>query len=225
MSVQKSWFITAGVSLNQSTVEISRLNRYPVTNQRRTYRNELAPRLAILKKLTSYLSLLASVSKGFSPPTTSEVLPSTGVISTELEAEQGWNYEVTARYGLFKNKLYLEATGFYFKLNDALVQRRDLSGADYFVNAGDVKQKGAEFHAQYIYSPLLGNFINYLMIRGDYTYNHFRYGSFLKGADDFSGKTVPSVPSNTISVLADLQLKNGAYVNVTYYDASKNLSE
>jgi len=34
-------------------------------------------------------------------------------------------------YNLFHNTLRLEATAFYFKLNKALVQRRDLSGADF----------------------------------------------------------------------------------------------
>jgi len=43
--------------------------------------------------ITNALSLKATLSRGFSPPTIAELLPSTGVISTELEAEYGWNYE------------------------------------------------------------------------------------------------------------------------------------
>src|SRR5262249_52878770 len=54
-----------------------------------------------------------------------------------------------------------------------------------------------------------------------YTYNHFRYGSFIKGSDDFSGKTVPSVPASTISLLGDLYLNSGIYSNITYYATSK----
>jgi glutamate synthase domain-containing protein 2 len=52
---------------------------------------------------------------------------------------------MTIGYELLKNKLLLEATGFYFKLNNALVQRRDLSGADYFVNVEKV-QRCQAFH-------------------------------------------------------------------------------
>jgi iron complex outermembrane receptor protein len=221
VDIDQKWFITGGISLNKTNVSIRRLSAYPTVKQNRSYQNELAPRIAILRKLNKDLSFLVSLSKGFSPPTTAEVLPSTGVISTDLEAEYGWNYEATVRYSLFKRKLQLEATGFYFKLKDALVQRRDISGADYFVNAGDVKQKGIELNADYTYTPFNNKTIDYLLIQAAYSYNHFRYGSFVKGVDDFSGKTVPSVPGNTFSLLTDLQLKNGFYSNATYYAASK----
>ena len=140
----------------------------------------LPPRLALLRKITNNFSVLASLSKGFSPPTTAEVLPSTGVISTNLEAEHGWNYEMTLRHFFFRRSLQLELTGFYFKLNDALVQRRDLSGADFFVNAGDVQQKGVELHADYTYAPTNRKIIDYVSIQGAYSYNHFRYGDFKK---------------------------------------------
>lgn len=217
--LKESWFINAGISLNKTKVQFSRLSRYPVLKQTRTYQNELAPRLSLKKNLTNDLSLKTTISRGFSPPTVAELLPSTGIISTELEAEYGWNYELTASYRLFKNKLTLEATGFYFKLKNALVQRRDLSGADFFVNAGDVRQKGIEITSDLFISNRKG-VIDYYRINAAYAYNHFRYGSFIKGSDNFSEKTVPSVPSNTFSVLGDIQLKNGIYSNTTFYIAS-----
>lgn len=219
IAFNESWFINTGISLNKTKVQFSRLSRYPVLNQTRTYQNELAPRLSLKKNLTNDLSFKTTISRGFSPPTVAELLPSTGIISTELEAEYGWNYELTASYRLFKNKLSLEATGFYFKLNNALVQRRDISGADYFVNAGNIRQKGMEFTSNFFTSTKSGP-VDYYQITSAYTYHHFRYGSFIKGNDDFSGKTIPSVPSNTFSVLGDIQLKNGIYSNTTLYIAS-----
>jgi len=220
LNLHDNWIATAGVSINKSKVGFKRLSVYPVTNQKRTYQNELAPRFSLLHKFGDDLSLLATVSTGFSPPTVAELLPSTGTISTDLEAEKGINYEMTARYHLRHLKLYFEVTAFYFKLNDALVQRRDLSGADYFTNAGDIKEKGVELHADYTYSPI-GKFIDNFTIQADYTYNHFRYGSFIKGANDFSGKEVPSVPGNTFSAMGDILLKNGIYLNSTFYTASR----
>lgn len=215
------WFIQGGVSINRTHVEFQRLSVYPVLAQERNYKNELAPRLAVVRKIGNDLSLAASVSRGFSPPTIAELLPSTGAISTDLEAEEGWNYEFTARHSLFHRALNLEATAFYFKLNNALVQRKDASNADYFINAGDVKQKGIELHGDYSYVPRGSRCIDILSLRADYTYSHFRYGSFIKGTDNFSGKQVPSVPSSSISLLADLSLKNGFYTNLTYYGAAK----
>jgi len=220
VSLNKKWFINTGISLNKTKVNFRRLNQYPVLKQSRRYKNELAPRISLKKLFTNDFSVKATVSRGFSPPTVGELLPSTGVISTELEAEYGWNYELTLANRFFHNRLDIDVTAFYFKLNNALVQRRDLSGADFFVNAGDVQQKGIEIHTDYLISNSTSKFLDYCQFRVDYTYNHFRYGSFRKGADDFSSKTVPSVPANTLSALADVQLKNGAYSNITYYSAS-----
>ena len=198
-TLNKKWFINSGISLNKTKVNFSRLNQYPVLKQSRSYKNELAPRISLKKLFTNDFSVKATVSRGFSPPTVGELLPSTGVISTELEAEYGWNYELTLANRFFHNRLDIDVTAFYFKLNNALVQRRDLSGADFFVNAGDVQQKGIEIHTDYLISNSTSKFLDYCQFRVDYTYNHFRYGSFIKGADDFSGKTVPSIPANTLS--------------------------
>lgn len=213
------WHFLAGASINRTKLEITRLSRYPVTQQSRTYRNELAPKFSLLKNFDEKIIFVATISKGFSPPTIAEVLPSTGVISTDLEAEQGWNYEATMRSSFFKNKLNLELTGFYFQLNDALVQRRDAGGADFFVNAGDIQQKGVEFHADYR-QFITSNFFRSISARTDVTLNHFRYGSFIKGSDDFSGNELPSVPSTVFTLLTELQFNYGIYLNASYYAAS-----
>ena len=220
ISIKDSWIITAGVSMNKLKVDFTRLNNYPVLQQGRTYKNELSPRLAVQKKFKNNSAVFASVSKGFSPPTIAELLPSTGVISTFLEAESGTNYELGGKISLLKGKLHLEATGFYFKLNNALVTRKDSSNADYYVNAGNTKQKGIEISADYsvsFKSALLDN----ISVKSAYTLNDFKYGDFKKGKTDFSGKKLPSVPNNTLSVLADLQFKKNIYLNSTYYYATK----
>jgi iron complex outermembrane receptor protein len=114
----------------------------------------------------------------------------------------------------------VEATGYYFKLNNALVSRKDSSNADYFVNAGNTKQKGIEISADYSTS-FNSAILEYLTLKTAYTLNDFKYGDFKKGASDFSGKLLPSVPKNTIAILADLQFKQGIYFNSTYYYADK----
>ncbi|MGF2413055.1 TonB-dependent receptor [Ferruginibacter sp.] len=219
INFKDSWIITAGASINKSKVEFSRLNSYPVQQQSRTYKNKLSPRLAVQKKLNNN-ALFVSVSKGFSPPTIAELLPSTGVISTFLNAEEGINYELGGRVSLFKNKLHLEATGFYFKLNNALVTRKDSSNADYYVNAGNTQQKGIEVSADYI-SFFHSTIIDYLILKTAYTFSNFKYGDFKKGTVNFSGKYLPGVPKHTIAAVADLQLKKGMYCSSTYYYAAK----
>jgi iron complex outermembrane receptor protein len=220
LAYHQQWFIIAGISMNRTKVGFTRLSDYPVITQKRTYRNEIAPRISFKKMITNLSWIKSSVSRGFSPPTISELLPSTGIISTNLEAEYGWNFELTAGTELMKRKLKLEATSFYFRLNNALVQRRDSSGADYFVNAGSIKQNGLEFSADFKSFSGKG-FISMYKINTALTLNNFHYGNFIKGSEDYSGKTVPSVPMNTFSLLVDLDFANNFYTNITYYISSK----
>jgi len=219
-SIDQNWFFTAGVSYNKSRLEFSRLTSYPVRKQLFSYKNEMAPRVSVLKKINDF-SILASISKGFSPPTVAELLPSTGIINTDLEAEHGWNYELTARQSFLKGMLNFEATGFYFNLNNALVLQRDAAGADYFSNAGKIHQKGLELTANYVYLPVRKQVFDYLLINTSYAFSHFRYGSYVKEKNDYSGKIVPSIPTHSVSLWSDILLVNGLYFKPSYYYASK----
>jgi iron complex outermembrane recepter protein len=102
LSFAKGWILTAGVSLNTSSVQFNRISVMPSFNYTTQYNNEWAPRLSVLKKLDPYVSFYALVSKGFSPPTVAELLPSTSVINTNLQAEKGISYELGVRSSLLK---------------------------------------------------------------------------------------------------------------------------
>lgn len=220
VSIKDTWIITAGISINRSKAGFARLNTYPVLKQERIYKNEWSPRIALQKKFSNRNTVFASVARGFSPPTIAELLPSTGVISTFLEAEQGINYELGTRSSLLQNKLQLEVSGFYFTLNHALVSRKDSSNADYFVNAGSTRQKGAEISTEY-----QGSFNTFLLkamnIKAAYTFSDFKYQQFKKADTDFSGRALPGVPQHTLSLLANLVFKHGMYMNANWYHASR----
>lgn len=219
ISIGDSWFVTAGASVNRAEVSFRRLSVYPVQVQDVTYKNEWSPRLAILKKIGSN-SVFASVTRGFSPPGISELLPSTGVITTNLQAEEGINYELGARVALPGNHLRLEATGFYFDLDHTLVTRKDASGADYFVNAGNSKQRGIECGADYTHS-FYHSFISYFLVQSSFALSDFTYGSYRKGATSYDGNHLPGVPARTLSVALDLQSASGCYINANWYSSAK----
>jgi iron complex outermembrane receptor protein len=220
-SWQQRWFLSTGVSISKTAVSFQRLNRYPVLLQKRTYRNEWAPRLSLKRRWGNHFSLTTTLARGFSPPTIAELLPSTGIISTGLEAEYGWSKELTATYkrNIRSHGWQLEITAFHFRLKNALVQRRDFSGADSFTNAGDVQQKGVETTVNYWYMPY-GSLLEAVQLKADLTLHYFRYGSFQQGTSNFSGNRVPAVPPQTLSLLVDVQLKKGWYSNITWYYSS-----
>jgi len=80
------WNITAGASINKSSITITRLSAPSFVPVNRKYNNEWAPRIALSKRIISNLWAYGSISKGFSPPTSQEILPSTSVISLGLNA-------------------------------------------------------------------------------------------------------------------------------------------
>ncbi len=218
-SYREKWFIHTGLGLNKTKVSIRRLSTMPVYTQLRTYQNEIAPRFAIRRKLSKEFSLLVSAARGFSPPTIAELLPSTGVISSQLEAEYGWNLECTAQYHPPKNRLRIDATAFHFLLRNALVQRRDSTGSDYFINAGSSRQKGLELSANFA-SSLPGALTESCLLNAAFTLHYFRYGNYIRGGEDYSGKMLPSVPQRTVSLLADVVYQKGFYSSLTCYSAS-----
>jgi iron complex outermembrane recepter protein len=222
----KGWVITVGASLTQNSISITRLGTLRAVTQKRKYTNEVAPRLALLKKVTETISLYSSVAKGFSPPTSAEVLPSTGIINTSLTAEQGWNYEGGIKANFFKNKLSVEVNSFFFGLHNTIVQRRDSSGADFFANAGATRQKGVEVFVKYAIATQSNKFIRNFNAWLSYTYSDFAYKDFKQLTNDYSGKQLPGVPKNMLVAGLDIILRAGAYVNLTYnYNGATPLND
>lgn len=212
-----NWDITAGASFNQFHVSDQRLSDPSLPLQQRTYSNELAPRLAISKKITANLWLYGSVAKGFSPPAIAEVLPPSRSISTSLNAEKGINYELGVKSNWLNNRLYIEVNAFYFRLQDAIVQRQQTNAANYYVNAGNTKQKGLETQLAYQLLPSNTPVLRQAKIWVSHTFNDFTYDDFKQLAADYSGKKMPSVAKNTVAAGLDIAFKTGFYTNITYY--------
>ena len=162
----KGWQASAGLSYNEAFIGIKRISVPGAPSRNKTFSNLFAPRVAVSKKITPEILLYASVSKGFSPPTVSEVLPSTGSINTDLQPENGISYETGVKSGFFNKRLYVEVIGFYFELHQAIVVRKDSSNADYYTNAGSTTQKGIESQLSYQLLPSAYGLINSARITG-----------------------------------------------------------
>jgi iron complex outermembrane receptor protein len=200
------------------TVAFQRFYPTPSPEQKRTFRNELAPRLAILKKL-HHLSLYSSIAKGFSPPATSELTPSGSAVNLGLNAEKGINYDMGIR-GTVLKRLYIDVNAFWFSLHNTIVQRRDIGGGDYFINAGATNQRGVETYISY---PLFAAFpaIKRGSVWLSHTWHHFHYKDFKQLDNDYSGNQLPAEPPHAISAGLDIAARNGLFGNVTYYYSDK----
>lgn len=217
ISFPKGWIATAGVSLTTAAVAFNRVSVVPAFVYKTTYNNELAPRVSILKKLGERLSVYGLVSKGFSPPTVAELLPSTSVINTSLQAEQGFNYEVGMKGSFFSNRLSFNVNSFYFRLQDAITRRSDAAGADYFVNAGSTRQQGLESVINYTMQQHPNRFINQVNLWFNHTYFYFHYNGFKQLNTDFSGNRLPGVAPHTVAAGLDVLVHGGFYTNITFF--------
>ena len=219
LELKNDWIVTAGASVNLLNVELRRLS-LPASDQKKNYNNVVAPRFAILKKLTPRLSAYGSVARGFSPPTSAELLPSTGSITGNLQAEKGWNTELGTRGNIFNGRLYFDFNAFYFRLQNTIAQRRDTTGGDYFVNAGSTDQNGTETYLSYRLADKTNRVFDNIKLWASHTWSNFHYKNFQKvttGTADYSGKRLPSVPKNYVAAGLDMITKAGAYANITYY--------
>jgi len=197
--------LTAGASVNFLRYEFNRL--FPESDQRSlAFASEFSPRIALLRKINKNVSAFASVSRGFSPPTLAEVRPSTEVFNSKLEAEAGINAEIGFRTSYAK--FNVDLTAYDFGLRNTIVIQRVEDGAEYFINAGETDQRGIELSAKWTPYPWIG-------LSSAYTYNHYRFDNYVKDGEDFSGRKLTGVPPVVFSIAADLQSRNGLYLNVT----------
>lgn len=213
-ALANDWTLTAGASLNWLRVRFERFNPRASGEQRRNFTNELAPRVAIARNFST-VTIYAGVSKGFSPPTTAELLPTGGAINIGLNAEEGVNYDLGFRLRLPRS-LYVDMNAFYFSLRNTIVQRRDAGGGDFFINAGSTRQYGIE---TYVSHPLLNNLpkLNSSLAWISHTYHHFKYDEFTQVAADFGGKRLPGTAPHTLAAGIDLVSESGLQASLSYY--------
>jgi len=73
-----------------------------------SFDNKIAPRLALLKRITPDVSLYASASRGFSTPTVQELEKTNGIVGPPLQPEDGIDYEVGTRGSFLQGKLFFD---------------------------------------------------------------------------------------------------------------------
>jgi len=210
------WIITAGASLNKSSIQLIHLSSRPSTTQKRVFENKLPPHIAILKKITKDISVYGSVARGFSPPTVSEILRSDGLFGTNLQPQDGMDYEAGIKGALLHNKLYFDISAFLFDLKNTIVQRIDTNGVFYYVNAGSTKQNGIEAYTSYQLADNPHQFINSAKLWISYAWHDFHYGSFKQVSSDYSKNKLPGAAPHVVVAGLDIASKTGCYINITY---------
>ncbi|MCC6411678.1 MAG: TonB-dependent receptor plug domain-containing protein [Saprospiraceae bacterium] len=214
ISSNDGWVVQAGGSFNGNLLKYSRL--YPVAQGepfRGGFAPTFAPRLALLRAVGSQWSVYFQTGKGFSAPTLEEILPSNGVFNTSLMAEQGWNTELGVRFFSNNRRINAEFNAFLFRLQNAIVLRREDDGAEYFENAGSTKQDGLEavLNAVLMQRQSFG-----LKLTVSGAWLPFYFTEYKLDQNDYSGNRLTGVAPLSASVVLDATLMNAGYVNFTH---------
>src|SRR5579872_550921 len=216
LKLKDGWALTAGASFNVNALDITRVSVRPPAGHSIRFDNKVAPRIALLRKITSDISLYASAERGFSTPTVQELEKSNGVVGPPLQPEDGINYETGARGALLNGRLFFDVDAFFFHIRNAIVQRIDSFGVSYSVNAGSTDQHGLESLLSYQAVDDPAGFVRNLRLFVSDTWYNFHYSNFIQDTSDFSGHRLPSVPPQLLVAGLDILFKEGIYANVTY---------
>lgn len=218
--------LTAGASYNRLRYRISRLSdaatRPSAYELERNFRPEVSPRVALLREFGRGLSVYASVSSGFSPPTEEEIRPSDASINRALQAERGTSYEVGARGQFWNERLRYDVALYDLRLRQTITTRTTDQGVQLFANAGTTRQRGIEAALSgWLWRPVgpatsaSASVANGLRAFVSYAYNHYRFGSYESGGNNFSGNRLTGTAPHTLTTGLDFSEPLGFYLNPT----------
>jgi iron complex outermembrane receptor protein len=168
-------------------------------------------------QITNNFIWRASVSRGYSTPTTAEIRPTDNIINTSLQAEDGWNYETGFRLRNDDESMFLDASVFYYKLNNAIVLRLNPDETEYYINAGGTSQPGLELYfTDWIIRQNSTDFIRGLQINESVTLNKFTFTDYHDATTNYSGNQLTGVPGQVFVTSAQIKFPNHLYVFVEH---------
>ncbi|MFD2968431.1 TonB-dependent receptor [Sphingobacterium bambusae] len=214
--------VEASLGLNRSSIDFTRL--YPIAdvgNGNIDFGNIWMPRVAASYRLHDQFAFRGSISRGYSAPTLAEVRSSDNSINLDLEAETGTNYELGFRWESSNRRFVADAAYYIYRMNNGIVRQQRNDGAEFYVNAGEMNQKGIEASLlAYLIQPSTSGFIRSLSYQTALTRNFYIFGNYVNGEDDFSGNDITAVPDWTVANTLNLQFPSAVFLHIFHHYVS-----
>jgi len=181
------------LSLNDYQYDFTDVNSSAGTNR---FKPVLMPRIALSYEINNSFAWRATVSRGYSTPATAEVRPTSHQINNNLQAEKGWNYETGFRKQSLNARFNVDASVFYYRLNQAIVRRLNDDGTEYYLNAGGTNQAGIETATSFqIIKANSNSFFRSLAVSNSLTLSRFRFRGYFNATNNYSGNKLTGVPA------------------------------
>lgn len=188
----------------------------------RKFDPELMPRFALSYQISENLALRTSLSRGYSPPTIAEVRASDNIINTTINSETGWNYEAGFRLRDKQDRLWMDASVFQYRLENAIVRRVNSADTEFYLNAGGTRQTGVETQASYwIITPGSKGILSGLQIQNSFTLSKYFFRDYIIASTDYSGNRLTGTPRNVLVTGLDLRFPKNFYLFAQHNYTSK----
>ncbi len=232
INITKSTLFTAGASANFVEYLVYDMVAASPTHVNATgYRRFdplVTPRIAINQLIKGEFSLYASVSQGYTPPSTSQVLiTALGQANLDLKPETATSYEFGSKGSLLRKALNYDIAYYLMDVKDKLVTQNFAAANgnpaySITTNAGEVRYQGLEATISYAYQPEKSKIISLVRPFVAYTYTNDKNLDYKSdnnnnsNTKDYTGLKVPGVAPNTINAGLDIVTKQGIYLNASY---------
>ena len=210
--------IEAALSLNYYQYKFR--NIFPLNQSAlstKSFTSQLMPRVALSFQILNNFIWRASVSRGYSTPTIAEVRPTNNIINTGLQPENGWNYETGFRLRNRDESLLLDASVFYYRLNNSIVSQQNANETTYFINAGGTKQLGLELNfTGWIMSPATSGLIRGIQFNEAFTLSRFSFRDYVVNNSNYSGNRLTGVPWQVAVSSLQFRLPQAIYLFIQH---------
>lgn len=222
--------LAAGVSANYYTYEsLNFLFARPVNPQNppaqfRTVRRfdpYYAPRLGLNQRITSKIAAHASISYGFSPPSTGDINNGDGTENPNLNPETGVNYEVGLRGSAIGDRLGFDVAVYRMNMDNEILTRTPQVGVSVRENAGSTSYQGIDLYLSYLMVRNPNGWLTLLRPYVSYTYLDSKFVNFVENPrpdvfNDFGGRNLPSNVPNRVFAGLEAETKTGFYGFATF---------
>ena len=215
--------LTFGISYNSLKYDVSNYI-LPAQSGIKRFKPQATPRVAISHNFAEALTLHASVSSGFSPPSSSEVKNVDGSINPLLQAEKGINYEINAKGNVPGSRLSYDLAVFKMDMKGELIGQSVQQGITIYNNAGKTTHDGAELALSWqILRPEDNNQVLSLRPFVALTYSDFKFKDYkILNANNevtanFDGNELTGVSPWVFNGGIDFETQYGIYINMNYY--------
>ncbi len=222
VNIGKKFTAEAAASINHYKYLFSKDIRSYASRFERKFDPQVMPRIAMSYQLNHNLAIRTSVSRGYSIPTIAEVRATDNIINAGLESETGWNYEAGVRLRNNNDRLWLDASVFQYRLENAIVRRVNADDTEFYLNAGGTRQTGVETQASYwLIQPGSKGILSGLQIQNSYTLSRYFFRDYFNGTANYSGNRLTGTPRAVIISGLDLRFPKNFYLFAQHNYTSK----